>query len=387
MTLLRRCLIAAAAAALLAGCAPSRLVEAERVLRDIQAGDGPSRLKETTPAPRRESISFTIDGAMREADLYRPGDSALAALVVMPGVSPQGRDDPLLVAFARTLARARFQVLVPEVANLRQLRVGQDDWRIVVDALRWLAQAQETGPRPGDGARPIGLVAISYALGPAVLAAADPRAAGTLGLVLGIGGYFDIESVVTFFTTGWFRDAETSAWRRTTPNPFGKWVFLESNAGRMTDPSDKALLSVIAKRRLDDPQAPIDDLARRLLPDGKAVLALVENTDRAAVRPLMARLPAEIRAEMQAMTLKGRDLSGLTAELLLVHGRNDPVIPSGESVALAAAVAPGQAAVYLIDGLSHVEVGGKQGVGFFSALQMVEAVYRMLAARDRWAER
>ena len=53
----RACVLALVMAAVLAGgtqaCSPTRLGEAARVLADIDAGAGPSALKEQTPAPVR----------------------------------------------------------------------------------------------------------------------------------------------------------------------------------------------------------------------------------------------------------------------------------------------------------------------------------------------
>ena len=87
---------------------------------------------------------------------------------------------------------------------------------------------------------------------------------------------------------------------------------------------------------------------------------------------------------MQALDLSRRDFSGAGPRLILVHGRNDPVIPAGESRALAAAVrgADGRsrAELHLVDGIGHVEAGG---IGLGDALVLAEAVYSLLALRDR----
>lgn len=115
-----RLAVALLSAALVA-CAPGRTFEALDVLRDIASGAGPSRLKATAPAPRKTTLAYCAAGARRVADLYVAG-TPKAGLVLVPGVARAGKDAPRLVAFARTLARARFMVLVPDIANLRALR-------------------------------------------------------------------------------------------------------------------------------------------------------------------------------------------------------------------------------------------------------------------------
>ena len=53
----------------------------------------------------------------------------------MPGLTPYGKDDPRLAAFAGSLAWSRFLVLLPEIANLRALRVSGADSAIIADAI------------------------------------------------------------------------------------------------------------------------------------------------------------------------------------------------------------------------------------------------------------
>ena len=46
----------------------------------------------------------------------------------------------------------------------------------------------------------------------------------------------------------------------------------------------------------------------------------------------------------------------LHAQLLLLHGRSDNVIPYTESLALAESVPAGKAQLFVIDGLAHVDL-------------------------------
>jgi hypothetical protein len=125
-------------AALLAACSPWRGLEAVLVLQDIEAGGGPSLLKETTHDPTRAAITFEIEGREREADFYAPGGAARAGMVLIPGVTPQGRSDPQVVAFAETLARARFEVVVPDLPGMRSLQVTARDAGPIADATRFV---------------------------------------------------------------------------------------------------------------------------------------------------------------------------------------------------------------------------------------------------------
>jgi pimeloyl-ACP methyl ester carboxylesterase len=361
----------------LSACSPARVIESWRVLHDIAAGPNPSTFKEATPAPARVAVAYQVAGRAYGGDLYRPGEAAKARLVLVPGAAEAGKDDPRLVAFAETFARARFTVLVPDIVNLRELKVAPSDVRAIADALRHLSSLD--GPAPA----PLGLAAISYAAGPAILAALEPDVREELGFILAIGGYHDIEGVVTFFTTGHFREAPGQAWQRREPNAYGRWVFVRVNAPRVADARDRVLLASMAERKLRDLAAPVDDLAAKLGREGGSFHALLENRDPEAVPSLIASLPPAIRNDMAALDLARRDLTPLRANVILIHGRDDAIIPYTESAALAAALPEGQASLCLVDNLAHVDLGPG---GLLDGLRLWRATYRILAERDAVAE-
>ncbi len=63
----------------LSACSPGRTIESWRVLEDIAAGAGPSTLKEVTPVPTRQAITYQVEGRAYAGDLYRPGEAAKRA--------------------------------------------------------------------------------------------------------------------------------------------------------------------------------------------------------------------------------------------------------------------------------------------------------------------
>jgi hypothetical protein len=343
------------------------------VLTDIAAGSGPSALKENTPEPSRTPISNP--GAAPLGDLYWPGEDAAAALVLVPGAVKDGKDDPRMVAFANTFARARFAVLVPEIPNLRTRQLSPEDAGPIGAAIRYLSRCVAQAERPGS----VGVVAISYAAGPAFLAALAPANRDLVGYMTAIGGYYDVEAVLTFFTTGYYRAGPEARWQHREPNAYGKWVFVRANAARLADPADQAVLDEIAMRKLADLDADISDLRARLGAGGRAVMALLDNRDPERVPALIGALPAPIRADLEALDLERRDLSEVPFELILVHGRDDPIIPATESQALAAAVPDDQVSLYVIDRLAHIDLSPGDlldGVGLW------RAIYLVLTRRD-----
>ncbi|NNC67983.1 MAG: alpha/beta hydrolase [Gammaproteobacteria bacterium] len=318
-------------------------------LEDLVAGHEKSRLKSHTPKPKQISINYEIKSNQYQADLYIPQESALASIVLIPGVAAQGKEDLRLVAFATTLARSRFMVLVPEISNLRELKIRAEDSRTIIDAFTYLISRPDI---PVQGQAGIG--AFSYAVGPAVLAALDPDVREKIDFILSVGGYYDVEQVITFFTTGYFKN--DNGWQYIKPNEYGKWVFVLSNIERLSRQTDKEIFYAIAQRKMDNPNASIEDLTNNLSVEANSILALLKNQNYSETLTLITGIPNAIRADLNALNLSNKNLSQLNAKLILLHGIDDDIIPYTESILLSRAVAEGQSELFIVDGLAHVNV-------------------------------
>ncbi len=345
--------------------------EAALFLEDLAAGNEKSRLKSQTPKPIQVPIDYEIQGYQYQADLYISQEPPLASIVLIPGVAEQGKDDSRLVAFATTLARSRFMVLVPDIPNLRDLKVRAEDSRTIIDAYTYLISRPEF-PAQGQA----GMGAFSYAVGPAVLAALDPQIRERVNFILSVGGYHDIEQVITFFTTGYFQN--DNGWQYLEPNEYGKWVFVLSNVERLSNPLDKEIFFKIAQRKINNPNTSIEDLIINLTVEANSILALLQNQNHNHAPSLIADIPNIIHGDLDALNLSNKDLTKLKAKLILLHGTDDDIIPYTESIALARAVAEGQSEVFLIDGLAHVDVQPK----ILNRWKMLRAIDALLEMRD-----
>jgi pimeloyl-ACP methyl ester carboxylesterase len=344
-------------AALSSGCAPARHYEAVLVLQDIAAGAGETRLKQTTPTPLRQAVAYTVDGRVREADLYLPAaletcaaDCPRATLVAVPGAVPLASDDPRFTAFAMSLARAGFAVLAPRMPGFRQLRVRPADAREIADAFAYATGRPELAPEGRAG-----LFAFSYSVGPAVLAALEPDIRAQVRFLVALGGYHDLPRAMRYFTTGWYEHA--GRWYYLQPDDTGRMVLAYASLDYLPAARDGELFDAMVALRERDPTADLDPIAAQLSPAGQAVYTLAINPDPARFPQLLAALPEAMRADLERLDLARHDLAPLEARLLLVHGRNDNLIPWPESLSLAAAAPAGQARVFLIHSvLGHVDL-------------------------------
>lgn len=341
-------------------------VQAGLIAFDIAAG-GNSSLWQTVTAPPREGIDYWPDG---EGDLYLPAQDAEAAMVLVPGAAALGRDEPRLQALARTFARAGFAVLVPELPEVRRLALSRADADRIAAALRHL-----------HGRLPdmlLGVAAISYAVAPAIIAVLEDDLAPTVDFIVGIGGYRDAEAAIRFVTTGVFRPLGDGREMHREPNVYGRWAFVLANAERVGNASDAELLREIAGRRWRDQRADITELVAPLGPQGRAVMALMENRDPDAVGRLIAALPDGIRREIDGLNLALYDLSRLGGHLILVHGRGDRMVPYSESQDLAAAASRARVSLFLADDIGHVDFNA---VSLGNAWTMWLAIVALLGER------
>ena len=336
---------------LLSGCSLQRHSDALLVLSDMAAGGRDSSLKQRTNEPSRTPVTYAIAGRSHAAYLYLPGTGKPeAGIVLVPGAVPDGRDNESLVAFAMTLARAGFAVLTPELSGQRELKVQPAHGREVADAFRYLVEREDLSPRGRAG-----IAAFSYGVGPAVLAALEDDVRGRVRFVLGVGGYHDIRASIRFFTTGYFED--NGAPHTLKPDDYGKLVFIKSVLDQIKSRDDRVTLDAMVSARLKDPGAELSSLSKKLGAEGLSVYRLLTNTDPKETPRLLAALPQPIVETIDALTLDNKQLQRLTARLLLVHGRNDRLIPYPESLALSNAVAPSQARVFILGRiLGHVDL-------------------------------
>ncbi|MGB5452278.1 MAG: alpha/beta hydrolase, partial [Sedimenticolaceae bacterium] len=316
-------------AAILAACTPRVPGDSEAALalEDIAAGFGGSRLKEQTPPPERRTIDFNVEGRAYQGDLYLSSQETRAGIVLVPGVVPRGKDDGRIVALAQTLARLQFAVLVPDLTGPRHFRVRAHDVREVADAFRHLNSREDLLPQGR-----VGIAGFSYGAGPVLLAALEPDIRDEVDFVITLGGYYNLHTIVGYFTTGYFKTGPDEDLQYLQPSPYNKWVFTLSNADLVERRRDRASLRTLAHESLEYGEAASAVSLANLAPDAQAFYRLITNEDPNRVPELIQQLPASILTELEGLNPASRDLTTLQAEVILVHGRSDTMIPYSESL-------------------------------------------------------
>lgn len=277
-------------------------------------------LSTLTPEPVVRALPATMGTRPVPLDLY--GRSTLRrppGLVLVHGLSVEGKDDPRLRDAAGLLARAGWAVAVPTVEGLTVLRLRPEDAAAVNASVAALHAA---------GYGRVAVLGISLGAGPALLAASDPTLAPRLSAVLALGGYASAVELLRYTLTGAYA--------------FG------GVAGRATGVLEPAIAQFArANTEL------LDEAGRRL----------VDNRDPAAVDERIQALPRRTRDLLEALS-PGPRVGSLRAPLFLIHGRQDPAVPFTESLRLdAAARAAGRPVrTAIVGAIGHVEADVRAGL-------------------------
>jgi len=245
-------------------------------------------------------------------DLYASSRPA-PAIVLLPGATPAGRDDPRAVAVARAVARAGRTVFVPEL-TLYARSIDVED----VDRIATAATALAGHPL---GLGPVVIVGFSYGGAYGLVAAADPRLSGRLALVATFGAYWDLLGVVQAATTG------TS-------------IVQETRIGWNADPQAGELLTEHAVQLA--PAGHRDQLAAALAGqaepaeldrDARALYDLLTNDDPERTPALAARLAPDARRTLRQLS-PARTAHRVDAPLVAMHAVDDPAVPYAEALRL-----------------------------------------------------
>ncbi|HSB69924.1 MAG TPA: alpha/beta fold hydrolase [Candidatus Methylomirabilis sp.] len=308
----------------------------------------PGPLHRVTRAPAREPITFRGGGRNMVATLYRPVEGGTGTgVILVHGVNETGKDDPSIVWLADLLARAGFVVLTPDFLGFKSLTLRTSDVEELVGSIQYLA-------RPSSSIRPgrIGLIGFSYGAGPTIIAAADPRVRDHVQFVVSFGGYYDLQEVITFVTTGAYAFGDVRG--RITPNEYSRWVFLRYNLQLISSTVDREILKEIARVKARNPAADTGPLATTLSPEGRAIYALLVNRDPERAPGLVAALPPAVRDQIRFLS-PSRVIQGLKARLFVVHSDPDDYMPVTESLRLAATLeSRGNVRLTLLKSFEHV---------------------------------
>jgi dienelactone hydrolase len=360
-------LLAVATAALELPAADSELRAVSLLLRIADPGDASALAHYGVHAVEQSSV-FTLNEGKTRARVYRPvGVEHAPGMVIVHGVHRLGIDEPRLVAFARDIAASGIVVLTPELRDVADYRITPASIAPIGEAARELAQM--------TGATQVSVMGLSFAGGLAMLAAADPRWSPFISSVVSVGGHDDLQRVTTFFATDEIPRPDGTVEGR-AGNEDGALVLVYAHPEDFFPAADVAGAREAIRLHLWEQPRESDAVAAKLSPTARATLKLLFEHKKDAVRQELLASIAKYSAEMAAVSPHGH-LQTLRADVLLLHGSEDSVIPAVETEWLAHDADPHVVDALITPLLTHVDVGKQPPLR--ERLQLVHFMADMLS--------
>ena len=313
-------------------------------------------------------ITFDFRGQPIPARVYLPrGVGFGPGIVVVHGMHELGINEPRLVGFARSLAASGFFVMTPLVSGIADYRVEAQSADVIGTAAQAFAQ-QISVPK-------VGILAISFSGGLALLAASDQQYAPSIAWIASVGGYYDLDHVLRFFATG---DAPRpdGTIEHLAPHEYGALIVVYDEPQDFFSPHDAPLAHEALKLLLAGDGKGSEALTAQMTPAGRQIMQDIYHKQRRTLTPAMLAEIDKRRDRLSAASPAGH-LAFVHAPVLLLHGSDDTVIPPTELLWLERDIPKEYLVTALVSpAIGHVEVG--TGVSWRDKLALVHWMAQMI---------
>lgn len=278
----------------------------------------PSRpLNWVTPRPVVERLRYQTSHGYAEGDLYRPSSAGRhPGVVVCLGVVPFGTDHPQVPRLGEALARSGFAALLYWSPAMRDFRLDPADVEDIASAYEALLARQDLDPARS------GLLGTCVGGAFALMAASSPRIRDRATFVLAYAPYASMWTLgQDIASASRCRDGLREPW---AVDPLTRKVYVHSITA-LLEPGEAQRLRDACTDRHGQPD--VSSLSEA----GRMVLPLLAALDPDEAQGALKGLPSAMREQLSAMspTTYLRDISAPL--ILLLHDRDDAVIPVGES--------------------------------------------------------
>ena len=283
---------------------------------------------------RREVIVSTRHGAIA-ARLFLPVQRSGPTLVVFPGVHGGGVDEPRFVALSQKLASTGATVLGVPVPDLREYRLTPRATDVIEDAIAWAAADRDLAPHGR-----VGVVAVSFAGGLALVAAGRPGMDQKISALFALGAHADLPRVIRYLCL-----AEGAPATLAPPHDYGVVLMLRASVADVVPAEQVRALDLALVTFLDASSAESADPAR-----SRALFDQVRAMEHALPEPARTLMHGVNERDVKALGLVLAPLAekigghpalspsrspATRVPVFLLHGADDNVIPSSESTILA----------------------------------------------------
>ena len=269
-----------------------------------------------TATPERREISYPLDdGSTGIADLYIPaGGGEHSALLFFLGVNPAGKDDERVVNLGNAVARTGIVVMIPWSERMAQRRVNEQEAGDLVrgfEHLRSLDMVDEDE---------VGMAGFCVGASLMMVAAQDERIRDDVKVVNSFAGYYEAEDLIASVVSARrFYGEDSAPWE---PDILSVLVVRTHLLESVDDPAERATLADVIE---NGAAAPSD-----LSPDARLVYDILNAPDLETARRLIDLLPPDSLETLRRIS-PSANIDSLKAKALVMHDRQDRLVPSEES--------------------------------------------------------
>jgi dienelactone hydrolase len=315
------------------------------------------------------------------ARLYKPEGRFRRTVLLMPGVHRDGIDESRLVGLAEDLAATGYNVMTVAAPDLQKFKVTPEVTDVIEDAIRWTSEQPQFRT---DGK--IGVLGISFTGGLSLVAAGRASVRDRVAFVMSFGGHGDLSRAMHYLTSGEVLGNLEQAKRSSAvlgaehvgvhkPHDYGLAVVLLNLADRVVPPDQVAALSkgidgflLASSLAVTDPprSVPVFEEMKKYqetLPEPSRTYMQYVN-DRAVDKlgPILLPVADALKDHPGMPALSPERATPPSAPIFLLHGVDDSVIPSVETVLLAEHLKGKADVTGLLSGLiTHAEVNRTPG--------------------------
>ena len=315
------------------------------------------------------------------ARLYQPEGRVRRTLLLMPGVHRDGINESRLVGLAEDLSATGYRVVTVAAPDLQKFKITPDVTDVIEDAVKWTSEQPQFRT---DGK--IGIVGISFTGGLSIVAAGRTSIRDRVAFVMSFGGHGDLARALHYLASGDVLGNLEQAKRSSAvagadhvgvhpPHDYGLAVVLLNLADRVVPSEQVAALSkgidgflLASSLAVTDPpkSVPVFEEMKRYqetLPEPSRTYMQYVN-DRAVDKlgPVLLPVIESLKNHPGMAALSAERATPPTAPIFLLHGVDDSVIPSVETVLLAEHLKGKADVMGLLSGLiTHAEVNRTPG--------------------------
>jgi dienelactone hydrolase len=327
-------------------------LQAIAVLRQVSGQQVPWIVTKMVTVPVNiEEVQFQTTAGVVRARLYLPQQRRDApGMIVLHGVHHQGIDEPRLRNFAVAMASCGLQVLTPELPGIKDYHIDYNSVKVIDQSARWFAQRT---------AAPVGVMGLSFSGGLALVAAADPEYKPDFKFVLAVGSQDSMEHVATYYLTGREVRPDGTA-EQLTPHEYGPLVLEYEHLEDFVAEQDEAAIRPVLQQHLYEDKTAEALAEDRLNARQKGEASQLMDSSSALTKAMLASSAKKHLREMDALSPDGK-LQTMTTPVYLLHGREDNIIPSAETMWMAGELPSSTLKEVLISPvLSHLNMDGSR---------------------------